>query len=163
MADTTAQRTIAWFPTLEDVRAAQVALERDGVDAVHISVQAVDTVPNRRDVDRRTFRWLTRRAVVGAAIGVVLGALIGLGLAALLGYEGSDVIGFVLAGAIFGFAPGFFYTVGTRLPAESETFDTFADDTPGDVWIAVSGPPEVRDAASAVLDELGPARIETDA
>jgi hypothetical protein len=161
MADTTATRTIAWFTTLEDVRAAQLALERNGVDAVHISVQGVDTVPNRRDVDRRTFRWLTRRAVVGAVVGVVVGALIGLGLAALLGYAGSDAIGFILAGSIFGFAPGFFYAVGTRLPAESETFDTFADDSPGEVWIAVSGTPEVRDRASAVLDELGPARIQT--
>ncbi len=163
MANTdTTQRTIAWFPTLEAVRAAEVELERHGVDAVNIAIQAIDSVPGRRDLDRRTFGWLSRRAVVGASIGVVLGALVGVGLAALLGYEGSDVIGFVLAGAIFGFAPGFFYAVGTRLPAEAETFDTFADDTPGDIWIAVSGPPDVRRDAAGVLDRLGPIRLERD-
>ncbi len=160
--DTSTHRTIAWFPTLEAVRAAEVELERSGVDAVNISVQGIDSVAGRRDLDRRTFGWLSRRAVLGAVIGLVLGALIGVGLATLLGYDGSDVLGFVLAGAIFGVAPGFFYAVGTRLPAEAETFDTFADDSPGDIWIAVSGSAEERRAASDVLRELGPTRLDTD-
>lgn len=157
--DTPTERTIAWFRTLEEVRAAEVALERSGVDAVHISVQGVDSVPTRRDVDRRSFGWMGRRAAIGAVIGAVLGALVGLGIGALLGYGGGDLFGFVLAGTIFGVAPGFFYTVGTRLPAEAETFDTFADDSPGDIWIAVVGPPEVRRAALNVLEGLQPTRV----
>ena len=158
----TPHRTVAWFATLEQVRAAEVALERHGVDAVHISVQAIDSVGSRRKSDRRAFRWCGRRVVVGAVIGAVIGALIGLALAVALDYSGSDVWAFAMAGGIFGVAPGFFYTADSRLPAEPETFDTFADEPSGPTWIAVGGPDEVRRAATEGLVGLHPTRIVDD-
>jgi len=151
--------TVAWFDSLDQVRAAQVQLERRGIDAVNIRVAQNTTVADRRRADRRFGGWLGRRALVGAVIGAALGALVGLGAGALLGAEAGALAAYAMAGAIFGVAPGFFYTVGTRLPASPDAFDTFGDDPPGDTWVAVSGPHELQQTAVEVLNELGPTRL----
>lgn len=153
-------RTVAWFDRLEDVRAAEVALERHGIEPTNVVVRGVDTVQDRGSADRRAFGWLGRRVAVGAVIGAVIGAAVGAGLGALLGYSGSDLVAFVLAGTVFGIAPGFFYTAGSRLPARSEVFDTFADESPFDHAIEVLGPPETLERAELVLASLDPVRID---
>lgn len=153
------KETVAWFDSLDDVRAAQVELERRGIDAVHIRVSSESTVPDRRRADRRFGGWLGRRALVGALLGAVAGALIGMGAGALLGATGGALAAYAMGGAIFGIAPGFFYMVGTRLPASPDAFDTFGDEPSGDIWVAVVGPPEVQETASSVLGELNPTRL----
>lgn len=154
-----AGRTIAWFDSLEEVRDAELQLERSGIDAVNISVKAIDSVDHRRDMDNRTWGWIGRRAAIGVVIGVVIGALIGLFAGWQLDSSTSELWLYAMGGAVFGAAPGFFYNVGARLPAEAATFDTFADDADDDVWIAVAGPPETREKAVDVLSALHPTRI----
>jgi hypothetical protein len=155
----TPNEIVAWFETLDDVRAAQVQLERRGIDAVNIRVAQNSTVSDRRRADRRFGGWLGRRALIGAVLGAVIGALVGLGAGALLGAAGGALAAYAMAGAIFGVAPGFFYTVGTRLPASPDAFDTFGDEPEGDTWLAVSGTRDVQQQASEVLNELGPTRL----
>lgn len=157
----TPNETVAWFETLDEVRAAQVHLERRGIDAVHIRVANHPTVADRRRVDRRFGSWLGKRALIGALIGVVVGALIGVGAGLLLGATGAELTPYAMAGAIFGVAPGFFYTVGTRLPAAPEAFDTFGDEPEGDTWLAVSGSSDLQRQAVEALNELEPTRLVT--
>lgn len=158
-SNTPVERTVAWFETLDEVRAAELALEGQGVDAANISLQRVDPVGNRRDIDRRTLGWAGRRALIGGIVGPMLGAAVAVGIGAALGYRGGSLLIFAMVGAVFGFGPGFYYAVGSRLPVKPQTFDTFADDTPGDTWIAVSGPVEVRELAVSVLKDLQPTKI----
>lgn len=153
-------RTVAWFDRLEDVRRAEVELERRGIEPGNLRVEGVDTVRDRNKVDNRSFGWIGRRAVTGAVIGAAIGAVVGAAIGAILGYAGTELVAFVVAGTIFGVAPGFFYTVGSRLPAHSEAFDTFADETPCDHWISISGPPEVHQQAAEVLSGLDPVRLD---
>jgi hypothetical protein len=150
---------VAWFESLDDVRAAQVQLERRGIDAVNIRVAETSTVPDRRRADRRFGGWLGKRAVIGAVAGAVIGALIGVGAGALLGAETAALAAYAMGGAIFGVAPGFFYTVGSRLPASPEAFDTFGDEPAGDTWLAVTGPAAVQQEATEILNELGPTHL----
>ncbi len=150
---------VAWFESLDDVRAAQVQLERRGIDAVNIRVAGNSTVPDRRRADRRFGGWLGKRALVGAVLGAAIGAVVGVGVGALLGAEAGALAAYAMGGAIFGVAPGFFYTVGTRLPASPDAFDTFGDDPSGDTWLAVTGPAEVQREAAEILSELGPTRL----
>lgn len=152
-------RTIAWFDTLEQVRAAGLELERRGVDSIHIRASSVDNQGDRRAIDSRSMGWIGRRAAVGAVVGATVGALVGFVAGSLLG-AGSEVWYYVVGGLIFGTPPGFFYAVGTRLPAEPNAFDTFGDDSPGDAWISVEGTDDVRRTASEVLRALEPTRID---
>ncbi len=154
--------TVAWFATLGQVRTAEQTLERNGIDAVNLFVEPVDSVPERADIDDRTWAWIGRRAVVGSLVGLLVGALVGLAVGAALNGVGSTMWMFALGGAVFGVAPGFFYWVGTRLPAEPEAFDTFAGDGPGDNWLAVVGPPEVRRRGYELLREMHPIRLVGD-
>jgi hypothetical protein len=154
-----AHRTVAWFGSLDQVRAVEVDLERRGIDAVHVSVPSVDVGSDRREIDRRTAGWLGRRGIAGAVIGALVGAAIGLLLGLLLGDSGAEVAAFTLGGAVFGIWPGGFYGVATQLPAEPEVLDTFAVDTPGDTWIAVSGPGEVRRRAADVFRDHEPRKL----
>lgn len=151
--------TVAWFSSLEEVRAVEIDLERHGVDSVHVVLPEVDSRPDRRAIDRRTGNWALSKFVVGAVVGAVIGAVIGLLLGLWLMDTGSEVALFAMGGAIFGVAPGFFYGVATRLPAEPETFDTFADDSKGTSWIAVSGPEDVRRSAADVIRSHGPTNL----
>ncbi len=69
--------TIAWFDSMDRVRHAEIALERRGIDSLHIEVAAASPVEDRRSIDRRTFGWAGGRAAVGALIGAAMGALAG--------------------------------------------------------------------------------------
>ena len=151
--------TVAWFESLDEVRAAEVQLERRGIDAVNIRVAQTPTVPDRRRADRRFGGWLGKRALIGALTGALLGALVGAGAGALLGAETAALAAYAMGGAIFGVAPGFFYTVGSRLPASPDAFDTFGDEPSGDTWLAVTGPAEVQKEAAEILSGLGPTRL----
>ncbi len=154
-----AHRTIAWFDSLDEVRAVETDLEKHGIDAIHISVPSVDVRSDRNQIDRRTAGWAARRAVLGALLGASLGALVGLVLGLFMADTGPARVAFVLGGLVAGLAPGAFYAVITKLPTEPEAFDTFAVDTPGDTWIAVSGPPETRRMAGDVMRAHEPAEL----
>lgn len=154
--------TIAWFDSMDRVREAELALERRGVDSVHIEVASASSVDDRRSIDRGTWSWAGSRAAVGALVGAAIGALVGLFAGLLLVDGGNEVWPYVLGVALFGFWAGFFYGFATRLPAGSDTLDTFADrtDAPGgENWIAVRGPEPVRRDAAAVLEGMDPSKL----
>jgi hypothetical protein len=153
-------RILAWFEDYDQVRSAEVELERHGIDPVNVSIARPDATADRRRIDRRSFGWIGQRAAVGAVIGALAGALVGALVGALLNGWTTDVWFFVIGGAIFGVAPGFFYSVGTRLPAAPEAFDTFGDDDGRRVCLAVTGDERVRHEAAAVLRGLGATRVE---
>lgn len=163
MSSTTSTRrpcTVAWFQEYDQVRSAEVELERNGIDPVNVRISTPDTTADRRAIDRRSMGWIGRRALIGAIIGAALGAAIGTAIGAALNGWTSDVVFFTVGGLIFGTPPGFFYAVGTRLPASPEAFDTFGDEEPGAAWIAVTGPSEVRDEAAQVLEGLQPLKLQ---
>lgn len=150
----------AWFRDQDEVRAAEVELERRGIDAVNVRLVSPDSTGPRREIDRRSMGWIGKRAAVGALVGMAAGALIGALVGAALNGWTTEVWFFVLGGLIFGTAPGFFYAVGTRLPADPEVFDTFAEDGSGRTCIAVGGPDDVRAEAADVLRSLDPIKVE---
>jgi len=151
--------TVAWFGSPDQVRSAAVELERRGIDSMYIDVSRTPSPEDRRRIDRSSMSWLGRRALVGAAAGLVLGVLIGLGLGALLGAAGMELVGTAVAVAVFTAPIGGFLSVVTRLPVTDEAFDTFASVEPEDDWISVAGPDEVQETARSVLDELEPLHL----
>jgi hypothetical protein len=152
--------TVAWFRSRDAIRAAELALERSGIEAEFIEVARPDPRTQRRKIDRRTFSALGRRMLVGLVLGVAIGAVVGFLIGLVLGREGFEVWAFALGGAIFGAAPGFFYTVGTKLPAQEQAFDTYGDSDREEPWIAVSGPDDLQNEAAKVLADQRPVRMD---
>ena len=152
------ERTIAWFASHEGVRAVEIDLEQHGIDPLYVSVPTADP-REARTIDRETAGWAGRRAVIGGVVGALLGIAIGAVLGLLLADSGVAAVAFAVGGAAFGIPVGVFYMVAVRLPASPEAFDTFAGDTPGDNWIAVSGPPDVRRSAAEIMATHDPQRF----
>jgi hypothetical protein len=152
--------TVAWFRSRDAIRAAELALERSGIEAEFIEVARPDPRTERRKIDRRTFNALGRRMLVGLALGITVGAFVGFLIGLLLGSEGFELWAFAFGGAVFGAAPGFFYTVGTKLPAQEQAFDTYGDSDRVEPWIAVSGPDDVQNEAARILADQRPVRMD---
>jgi hypothetical protein len=155
----TRARTVAWFSSNEEVRAATVALERHGIDSVHIDVARAPSVSDRRRIDRSSMSWMGRRAVVGGAIGALVGLVIGLTLGSWFDAKGVDLVGAIIAAVIFLTPIGGFLALATGLPVTDEVFDTFGHEPEGQDWVSVGGPKDVQDAAASVLQSLDPVRI----
>jgi len=151
--------TVAWFSSNEQTRAAAVALERQGIDAIYIDVSRPPSVSDRRTIDRSSMSWMGRRAVIGAVIGAVAGVLVGLALGTLFDAEGADLVGTIMAAAIFLTPIGGFLALAVRLPVTDEVFDTFGEEPQEQDWVAISGPKDVQDTARSVLQSLDPIRI----
>lgn len=156
----TRDHTIAWFRSAADVRAAESALERSGIESRYIDVARIPTAGHRREIDRRTWSSLGVRAAVGVVVGAALGALAGLLIGLLLGNEGTDLVGFALAGFFGGGPLGGIYMAGTRLPTEETTFDTFGGDQHQEEWIAISGPDDLQSEAARILQQQHPVRMD---
>src|SRR5690606_19692141 len=77
--------TVAWFRSSAEVRAAESALERDGIESHYIEVSRPPVASNRREIDRKTWGSLGTRAAVGVVIGAAIGALVGVVVGLLLG------------------------------------------------------------------------------
>jgi ElaB/YqjD/DUF883 family membrane-anchored ribosome-binding protein len=156
--------TVAWFRSAAQLRAAESALERQGIDSRYIQVARPSVTRNRRAIDRRTWSAIGKRAAVGVLIGIVVGALIGLLVGLALGNGGSDLFAFAFALGIAGAPLGGIYVVATKLPTQEQSFDTFGGTnaaTPQEEeWIAVSGPADLQNEAVQILQQQHPVRID---
>jgi len=154
--------TVAWFRSSAEVRAAESALERDGIESHYIEVSRPPVASNRREIDRKTWGSLGTRAAVGVVIGAAIGALVGVVVGLLLGNTGTDLFGFAFAGFIAGGPLGGIYTVAVRMPTQEQSFDTYGAEGARDEseWIAVGGPDDVQSHAAEVLQSQHPVRID---
>ena len=154
--------TVAWFRSSAEVRAAESALERDGIESRYIDVGRTSVRQHRREIDRKTWSSLGARGAVGVVIGAVLGAVVGLVVGLLLGYSGTELFGFALAGFIAGAPLGGIYTVAVRMPANEVAFDTYGGEGGREepTWIAIGGPDDVQSHAAKVLESQHPTRID---
>lgn len=156
--------TVAWFESSAQLRAAETALERHGIDSRYIEVARPSVRKNRRAIDRRTWASLGKRGAVGVAVGVVVGALIGLLIGLALGNGGTDLFAFAFALAIAGAPLGGIYVVATKLPTQEQSFDTFGGTQRAVIddedWIAVGGPNDLQSEAAQILQQQHPLRID---
>jgi ElaB/YqjD/DUF883 family membrane-anchored ribosome-binding protein len=152
--------TVAWFRSAAQLRAAESALERQGIDSRYIQVARPSVTRNRRAIDRRTWSAIGKRAAVGIVVGALIGLLVGLAL----GNGGTDLFAFAFALAIAGAPLGGIYVVATKLPTQEQSFDTFggteAATSQEEEWIAVSGPTDLQNEAVQILQEQHPVRID---
>lgn len=133
-----AHDVVATYPDVASARAAIEALERHGVEAGKIDLDAPDadarplTEDAQRDADMEATGAIGKRAGVGLLGGAIIGAVIG----AVLGALASSLfdiytpvamaLGGALGGAAFGASAGVFYGGASGLPvseAFAETFD----------------------------------------
>jgi hypothetical protein len=154
--------TIAWFDSSDQVRAAESALERSGVESHYIEVARPSTARTRREVDRKTWSSIGTRGIIGLVVGIAAGALVGFLVGLLLGYEGTDLFAWAFGGAIFSAVPGAFYMVGSRMPTQEQAFDTYGGEggRRDAMWIAIGGPDDVQSHAAEVLQAQHPSRID---
>ncbi len=154
--------TVAWFRSSAEVRAAESALERGGIEAHYIEVERPRVASNRREIDRKTWGSLGMRGLIGVVVGAVIGAVVALLIGLVLGNTGTDLFGFALAGFIAGAPLGGIYTVAVRLPAQEQSFDTYGAEggQRESGWIAVSGPDDVQSHAAEVLQSQHPVRLD---
>jgi hypothetical protein len=152
--------TVAWFRSSADVRAAESALERSGIEAKYIEVARPSARRNRREIDRKTWKNMGRRGLVGVVVGIAIGALVGFLLGLVFGADGVELFAWAMAGAIPGAPLGAIYMVGTRLPVQEQTFDTYGSTPDVEEWIAVSGPEDVQTEAARILHDQNPVRLD---
>ncbi|MGB3410427.1 MAG: hypothetical protein WBA45_04460 [Microthrixaceae bacterium] len=152
--------TIAWFSSIDQARHAVLALERNGVDSSYIEVATKPTSEDRNLVDKRSMAWMGKLAVVGVIGGILIGAIIAVLIVVIVGAEGVGLVAGVIAGAVFGAFAGGFYSVAVQLPVSEGSFDTFGGEPTGSDWVAVGGPSEVQQKASAVLGDLHPLQLK---
>jgi len=152
-------KTVAWFASKDQMRAATVALERHGIDSMYIDMARTPSVTNRRGIDRSSMSWMGRRAAVGAVLGAMAGVVVGLVLGTIFDAEGMDLFAAVMGAVIFLTPIGGFLGLATRLPVTDEAFDTFGKEPEGEDWLSITGPKEVQDAARELLESLDAVRI----
>ena len=156
--------TVAWFGSSAQLRAAETALERHGIDSRYIEVARPSVSRNRRSIDRRTWASLGKRAALGVLVGSTIGAIIGLLIGLALGHGGWDLFAFGFALWIAGGPLGGIYMVATRLPTQEQSFDTYGGSerpaTDDEEWIAVGGPNDLQSEAAQILQQQHPVRID---
>ncbi len=150
---------VAWFTSMDEVRHAVLALERNGVDSTYIEMARRSPREGSMLSDKRSMARLAKLALLGALGGSALVAGVAVLVALILGLDGSTIAAVAIAGAIFGaFAGGFCLPV-VQTPVNAASFDTFGGEPQGSDWIAVGGPNEVQQKAVSVLGDLKPIQL----
>lgn len=159
------EHVISVFESREAARRATVDLERRGIEAGRVRIDALPahepTAAERRTGMLRETRPVARHLVIGGTIGAMAGAVFVPLIVLLITADpltttlAASIVGGLLAGA----AVGAFVTAATSIPVNEEAFAIQTGEGPVALRVHVTNASE-RDKALAALERHAPERVE---
>jgi hypothetical protein len=157
----------ATFADPDAARQAALELERHGVEANNIKVETDTARPSNRNVgaaDVEMTKQIGTRYAVGGIIGALVGAAVAVGVVLIVQPE-QLALALVIA-ALGGAAPGFwlggFWGGGSKLPVDTESYDTYRPDATGATLVVAVADLNAADEVRSMVEDLDPVGVMVD-
>jgi hypothetical protein len=157
----------ATFADPDAARQAALELERHGVDANNIKVETAAAPATNRNVgvaDVEMTADVAGRYAKGGLIGAVVAAALAVGVVLIISPD-QLALAAVAAGigaAIAGFWLGGYWGGGTKLPVDSESYDTYRPDAVGATLVVSVPDLSAADEIRSVVEDLDPTGVMVD-
>jgi uncharacterized membrane protein YeaQ/YmgE (transglycosylase-associated protein family) len=154
----------ATFTDADAARQAALELERHGVEANNIKVETATAPPTNRDVgvaDVEMTADVAGRYAIGGVIGAVVGAAVAIAVVLVIQPD-QLALALVIAGlggAIPGFWLGGFWGGGTKLPVDTESYDTYRPDAIGATLVVAVADLSAADEVRSMVEDLDPTGV----